>query len=215
MDIVDHFVLQTGFAPLATGLLAKLTRCQSRNGSNSLGKGADAGEKDSQGQGDPAGQGAHGARRADPELVGEVLDVMKELATSGMTMIVVTHEMGFTREVADSIAFMDGGVGVESGPPRVLLGNPQQERTKTFMPRCSEGRANSIAAGKETLLVQFMVQLLQSCSEYLDVTDTRFLEVIKDGDDPAKVADDAPSCAGADVRPTAPQAQQAFRLTLL
>lgn len=69
----------------------------------------------------------------DPELVGEVLDVMKELATSGMTMIVVTHEMGFAREVADSIAFMDGGVVVESGPPRELLGNPQQERTKAFL----------------------------------------------------------------------------------
>jgi ABC-type polar amino acid transport system ATPase subunit len=69
----------------------------------------------------------------DPELVGEVLDVMKELATSGMTMIVVTHEMGFAREVADSIAFMDGGVVVESGPPRELLGNPQQDRTKAFL----------------------------------------------------------------------------------
>lgn len=69
----------------------------------------------------------------DPELVGEVLDVMKELATSGMTMIVVTHEMGFAREVADSIAFMDGGVVVESGPPRELLGNPRQERTKAFL----------------------------------------------------------------------------------
>jgi polar amino acid transport system ATP-binding protein len=69
----------------------------------------------------------------DPELVGEVLDVMKELATSGMTMIVVTHEMGFAREVADSIAFMDGGVVVESGPPRELLGNPQLERTKAFL----------------------------------------------------------------------------------
>ncbi|MCO4250688.1 amino acid ABC transporter ATP-binding protein [Pseudarthrobacter sp. MDT3-9] len=69
----------------------------------------------------------------DPELVGEVLDVMKELATSGMTMIVVTHEMGFAREVADSIAFMDGGVVVEAGPPRELLGNPQQDRTKAFL----------------------------------------------------------------------------------
>jgi ABC-type polar amino acid transport system ATPase subunit len=69
----------------------------------------------------------------DPELVGEVLDVMKELATSGMTMIVVTHEMGFAREVADSIAFMDGGVVVESGPPGELLGKPQQERTRAFL----------------------------------------------------------------------------------
>ena len=69
----------------------------------------------------------------DPELVGEVLDVMKELAQSGMTMIVVTHEMGFAREVADSLVFMDGGVVVESGDPRVVLSNPQHERTKNFL----------------------------------------------------------------------------------
>ncbi|MET1018144.1 MAG: ATP-binding cassette domain-containing protein, partial [Leifsonia flava] len=69
----------------------------------------------------------------DPELVGEVLDVMKELATSGMTMIVVTHEMGFAREVADSLVFMDGGVVVESGDPRDVLSNPQHERTKAFL----------------------------------------------------------------------------------
>jgi polar amino acid transport system ATP-binding protein len=69
----------------------------------------------------------------DPELVGEVLDVMKELARGGMTMIVVTHEMGFAREVADSLVFMDGGVVVESGKPRELLSNPQHERTKSFL----------------------------------------------------------------------------------
>jgi ABC-type polar amino acid transport system ATPase subunit len=69
----------------------------------------------------------------DPELVGEVLDVMKELAKSGMTMIVVTHEMGFAREVADSLVFMDEGVVVESGPPREVLGNPQHDRTKAFL----------------------------------------------------------------------------------
>lgn len=69
----------------------------------------------------------------DPELVGEVLDVMKELATSGMTMIVVTHEMGFAREVADKLVFMDGGVVVESGDPRAVLANPQHERTKAFL----------------------------------------------------------------------------------
>lgn len=69
----------------------------------------------------------------DPELVGEVLDVMKELARSGMTMIVVTHEMGFAREVADSLVFMDGGVVVESGNPREVLSNPQHERTKAFL----------------------------------------------------------------------------------
>jgi polar amino acid transport system ATP-binding protein len=69
----------------------------------------------------------------DPELVGEVLDVMKQLAKDGMTMIVVTHEMGFAREVADSLVFMDSGVVVESGDPRHVLANPQQERTKAFL----------------------------------------------------------------------------------
>lgn len=69
----------------------------------------------------------------DPELVGEVLDVMKKLAESGMTMIVVTHEIGFAREVADSLVFMDGGVVVESGDPRAVLANPQHERTKAFL----------------------------------------------------------------------------------
>jgi polar amino acid transport system ATP-binding protein len=69
----------------------------------------------------------------DPELVGEVLDVMKQLAKDGMTMIVVTHEMGFAREVADSLVFMDGGVVVESGNPREVLSNPQHERTKAFL----------------------------------------------------------------------------------
>jgi polar amino acid transport system ATP-binding protein len=69
----------------------------------------------------------------DPELVGEVLDVMKQLALGGMTMIVVTHEMGFAREVGDSLVFMDGGVVVESGTPREVLLNPQQDRTKSFL----------------------------------------------------------------------------------
>ncbi|CAM5325641.1 Vitamin B12 import ATP-binding protein BtuD [Streptomyces alboniger] len=69
----------------------------------------------------------------DPELVGDVLDVMRDLAESGMTMIVVTHEMGFAREVGDSLVFMDGGVVVESGNPREVLTNPQQERTKSFL----------------------------------------------------------------------------------
>ncbi|WP_396931210.1 amino acid ABC transporter ATP-binding protein [Mycolicibacterium sp.] len=69
----------------------------------------------------------------DPELVGEVLGVMKKLASQGMTMIVVTHEMGFAREVADELVFMDGGVIVESGPPREVLSNPQHDRTKAFL----------------------------------------------------------------------------------
>ncbi len=69
----------------------------------------------------------------DPELVGEVLDVMKDLAREGMTMVVVTHEMGFAREVGDSLVFMDGGVVVESGDPRAVLSDPQHERTQAFL----------------------------------------------------------------------------------
>ena len=69
----------------------------------------------------------------DPELIKEVLDVMKELAAEGMTMVVVTHEMNFARDVADRVAFMDGGVVVEYGPPVEVLGNPREERTKRFL----------------------------------------------------------------------------------
>jgi polar amino acid transport system ATP-binding protein len=69
----------------------------------------------------------------DPELVGEVLDVMKQLARDGMTMVVVTHEMGFAREAADQVAFMDNGVIVESGTPAELLSDPRHERTKAFL----------------------------------------------------------------------------------
>ncbi|MFB7006910.1 MULTISPECIES: amino acid ABC transporter ATP-binding protein [unclassified Streptomyces] len=69
----------------------------------------------------------------DPELVGEVLDVIRQLAAEGMTMVVVTHEIGFAREVADTAVFMDGGVVVEAGDPRQVLGDPQQERTRTFL----------------------------------------------------------------------------------
>jgi polar amino acid transport system ATP-binding protein len=69
----------------------------------------------------------------DPELVKEVLDVMRELAAEGMTMIVVTHEMGFAREVADRVVLMDEGVVVEQGPPADVLENPTQERTKRFL----------------------------------------------------------------------------------
>jgi polar amino acid transport system ATP-binding protein len=69
----------------------------------------------------------------DPELVGEVLDVMRGLAEDGMTMVVVTHEMGFAREVGDSLVFMDGGVVVEAGKPREVLTNPQHERTQSFL----------------------------------------------------------------------------------
>ena len=69
----------------------------------------------------------------DPELVGEVLQVMKDLAASGMTMVVVTHEMGFAREVGDQLIFMDGGVICESGDPVEVLDNPQAERTRAFL----------------------------------------------------------------------------------
>jgi polar amino acid transport system ATP-binding protein len=69
----------------------------------------------------------------DPELVGDVLDVMRQLARDGMTMIVVTHEMGFAREVADSVVFMDEGVVVESGKPADVLSNPREARTRSFL----------------------------------------------------------------------------------
>ncbi|WP_293791272.1 amino acid ABC transporter ATP-binding protein [uncultured Corynebacterium sp.] len=69
----------------------------------------------------------------DPELVGEVLGVMRRLADDGMTMLVVTHEMGFAREVADEVAFMDGGVIVEHGPSAEVIGNPQHKRTQEFL----------------------------------------------------------------------------------
>ncbi len=69
----------------------------------------------------------------DPELVGEVLEVMRQLAESGMTMVVVTHEIGFAREVGDTAVFMDGGVVVESGPPKEVFANPKNPRTQAFL----------------------------------------------------------------------------------
>jgi polar amino acid transport system ATP-binding protein len=69
----------------------------------------------------------------DPELVGDVLDVMRQLARDGMTMVVVTHEIGFAREVGDTAVFMDAGIVVESGPPREVFANPQYERTRAFL----------------------------------------------------------------------------------
>jgi polar amino acid transport system ATP-binding protein len=71
----------------------------------------------------------------DPELIGEVLDVMKSLASGGMTMIVVTHEMGFAREVSDRVVFMDHGIVLEEGAPAEIFTNPTHERTKTFLRR--------------------------------------------------------------------------------
>jgi polar amino acid transport system ATP-binding protein len=69
----------------------------------------------------------------DPEMVGDVLGVMRKLAREGMTMIIVTHEMGFAREMADRVVFIDGGVIVEEGPPEQVLGNPQNSRTIAFL----------------------------------------------------------------------------------
>ncbi len=69
----------------------------------------------------------------DPELVGDVLGAMKQLAEQGMTMVVVTHEIGFAREVCSSLVFMDGGVVVEEGPPDQVIGNPREERTQRFL----------------------------------------------------------------------------------
>ena len=71
----------------------------------------------------------------DPELVGDVLEVMKQLAKEGMTMIVVTHEMGFAKDVADRVIFMDGGYVIEEGPPQDIFTNPKNERTRTFLSR--------------------------------------------------------------------------------
>ena len=82
----------------------------------------------------------------DPELVGEVLRVMRDLAKGGMTMIVVTHEMGFAREVADRVVFMDGGVVVEQGDPQTVINNPQHERTKSFLSRIREENEEYAAA---------------------------------------------------------------------
>ena len=71
----------------------------------------------------------------DPELVGDVLEVMRSLVAEGMTMMVVTHEMAFAREVADRVVFMDEGVVVEEGPPEAVLGAPEHPRTKDFLAR--------------------------------------------------------------------------------
>ena len=71
----------------------------------------------------------------DPELVGEVLEVMRDLARQGLTMVVVTHEMRFAQQVADQVVFVDGGVVVEHGPPAQVLGAPRQERTQRFLRR--------------------------------------------------------------------------------
>lgn len=71
----------------------------------------------------------------DPEMVGEVMDIIIELKNQGMTMMLATHQMGFARQIADNVVFLDGGVVVEQGPPAELFGNPQQERTRHFLER--------------------------------------------------------------------------------
>ena len=76
----------------------------------------------------------------DPEIVGEVLDVMKQLAAEGMTMVVVTHEMAFAREVSDRVLFMDQGVILEQGTPAEIFSNPKNERTREFLARYLEDR---------------------------------------------------------------------------
>jgi polar amino acid transport system ATP-binding protein len=81
----------------------------------------------------------------DPELVGDVLDVMRGLAQEGMTMLVVTHEIQFAREVADRVLFIDDGVIVEEGPPSAVVGNPSQERTRTFLARVLHGTSDIIS----------------------------------------------------------------------
>jgi polar amino acid transport system ATP-binding protein len=81
----------------------------------------------------------------DPELVGDVLAVMRHLAEEGMTMIVVTHEMSFAREVADRVAFMDDGVIVEEGKPEQVIGNPRHERTRTFLARILDPAAAEVS----------------------------------------------------------------------
>jgi polar amino acid transport system ATP-binding protein len=86
----------------------------------------------------------------DPELVGEVLKVMRDLAAGGTTMIVVTHEMAFAREAADRVVFMDAGVVVEEGPPDQVLLRPQHERTKNFLRRVKDEHVAEIAYEEET-----------------------------------------------------------------
>jgi polar amino acid transport system ATP-binding protein len=84
----------------------------------------------------------------DPELIGEVLTVIRELAESGMTMVLATHEMGFARQIADRICFMSEGVILEQGPPEQMFGSPREERTQAFLKRIVEaGRAADLAAG--------------------------------------------------------------------
>jgi polar amino acid transport system ATP-binding protein len=76
----------------------------------------------------------------DPELVGEVLEVIRELAAGGMTMLIATHEMGFARDIASRVCFLDDGVILEQGPPERIFGDPEQERTRRFLQRIVEAK---------------------------------------------------------------------------
>jgi polar amino acid transport system ATP-binding protein len=91
----------------------------------------------------------------DPELVAEVLGVIRELATSGMTMVIATHEMGFARDIADRVCFLDAGQILEVGPPAEIFGNPQEPRTRQFLDRVIEagrmgGGSSGASAGNES-----------------------------------------------------------------
>jgi polar amino acid transport system ATP-binding protein len=90
----------------------------------------------------------------DPELVGEVLNVIKGLAKEGMTMILVTHEIGFAREVADQVIFMRDGVVAECGPPSVVIDNPRQESTRAFLGRFKASGGEAQATPAETAVQQ-------------------------------------------------------------
>ena len=81
----------------------------------------------------------------DPEMVGEVLDVMRQLASEGMTMVIVTHEMGFARQVADRVLFIDEGVIAEEGTPDELFGNPKNPRTQLFLKKVHEAEEAIVA----------------------------------------------------------------------
>jgi polar amino acid transport system ATP-binding protein len=98
----------------------------------------------------------------DPELVGEVLGVMRNLAYEGTTMIVVTHEMGFARDVADRVVFMDQGVVVEEGPPKEVLLNPKEERTKTFLNRVKHEAETEAAHEAELARILAEAEALES-----------------------------------------------------
>jgi polar amino acid transport system ATP-binding protein len=98
----------------------------------------------------------------DPELVGEVLGVMRSLAEEGTTMIVVTHEMAFAREVADRVVFMDQGVVVEQGPPNEVLLNPQEERTKSFLRRVKHEAETEAAHDAELARLLAEAEALES-----------------------------------------------------